>query len=137
MESQKILCDVCGASFTKNKSLLRHVREKHQGMKRSANEKRKAVNEKRKREVVAEKMLLSKTDIKEVVMKSYPAEALCFHFVRKTPWTEDMKRKAEESFEEIFRACDQTFVFVEYESTEENVTDEAKLVVTEKLVSQL
>ena len=137
MESQKILCDVCGASFTKNKSLLRHVREVHQGMKRSANEKRKAVNEKRKREVVAEKILLSKTDIKEVVMKSYPAEAICFHFVRKTPWTEDMKRKAEESFEEIFRACDQTFVFVEYESTEENVTDEAKLVVTEKLVSQL
>ena len=32
-----------------------------------------------------------------------------------------MKRKAEESFEEIFRACDKTFVFVEYESTEENV----------------
>ena len=28
------LCDVCGASFTKNKSLLRHVREKHQGIKR-------------------------------------------------------------------------------------------------------
>ena len=128
---------MCGASFTKNKSLLRHVRTVHQGMKRSANEKRKAVNEKRKREVVAEKILLSKTDIKEVVMKSYPAEAICFHFVRKTPWTEDMKRKAEESFEEIFRACDQTFVFVEYESTEENVTDEAKLVVTEKLVSQL
>ena len=60
-------------------------------------------------------------------MKSYPVEAICFHFVRKTPWTEDMKRKAEESFEEIFRACDKTFVFVEYESTQENVTDEAKL----------
>ena len=35
MESQKILCDVCGASFTMNKNLLRHVREKHQGMKRT------------------------------------------------------------------------------------------------------
>ena len=35
MESQKILCDVCGASFTKNKNLLSHVREKHQGMKRT------------------------------------------------------------------------------------------------------
>ena len=35
MESQKILCDVCGTSFTKNKSLLRHVREVHQGMKRT------------------------------------------------------------------------------------------------------
>ena len=41
MESQKILCDVCGASFTKNKNLLRHVREKHQGKKRTDNEKRK------------------------------------------------------------------------------------------------
>ena len=135
--SKQFLCDECGVLFTKNKSLLRHVREVHQGMKRSANEKRKAVNEERKREVVAEKILLSKTDIKEVIMKSYPAEAICFHFVRKTPWTEDMKRKEEESFEEIFRACDQTFVFVEYESTEENVTDEGKLMLTDKLVSQL
>ena len=41
MESQKILCDVCGASFTKNKSLLRHVRTVHQGLKRTDNEKRK------------------------------------------------------------------------------------------------
>ena len=41
MESQKILCDVCGVSFTMNKNLLRHVREKHQGMKRTDNEKRK------------------------------------------------------------------------------------------------
>ena len=41
MESQKILCYVCGASFTKNKNLLRHVREKHQGKKRTDNEKRK------------------------------------------------------------------------------------------------
>ena len=39
MESQKILCDVCGASFSNNQNLLRHVREKHQGMKRT--EKRK------------------------------------------------------------------------------------------------
>ena len=70
-------------------------------------------------------------------MKSYPAEAICFHFVRKTPWNEDMKRKAEESFEEIFRSCDQTFVFVEYEPTEENVTDEGKLMLTDKLVSQI
>ena len=44
MESQKILCDVCGASFSNNQNLLRHVREKHQGMKRT--EKRKIeVNE--------------------------------------------------------------------------------------------
>ena len=114
MEKQ-FLCEECRLTFTLNKNRLRHVREKHQGMKRSGNEKRK----------IAEK---SKTDIKEVIMKSYPAEAICFHFVRKMPWTEDMKRKAEESFEEIIRACDKTFVFVEYESTEENVTDEGKLV---------
>ena len=106
----------------------------HRGMKRKDNEKRKAANKKRK---IADKILLSESDIKEVIMKSNPTEAICFHFVKNKPWTEDMKRKAEESFEEIFRACDKTFVFVEYESTEENVTDEAKLVVTEKLVSQL
>ena len=41
MESPKI-CDVCGASFTKNKSLLRHVRTGHQGKKRTDNEKRKS-----------------------------------------------------------------------------------------------
>ena len=41
MESQKILCDVCGASFTKNKNRLRHVRTVHQGMKRTDNETRK------------------------------------------------------------------------------------------------
>ena len=41
MESPKILCDVCGASFTLNKNILRHVREKHQGMKRTDNETRK------------------------------------------------------------------------------------------------
>ena len=43
MESQKILCDVCGASFNKNKNLMRHVRTVHQGMMRTDNEKRKAV----------------------------------------------------------------------------------------------
>ena len=133
--SKQFLCDVCGTSFVQKQSLLRHVREVHQGIKRSANEKRKAVNEKTKRLKILDTILLGNSDIKEVIMKS--TEAICFHFVRKTPWTEDMKRKAEESFEEIFRACDKTFVFVEYESTEENVPEETKLVVTDKLVSQL
>ena len=40
----------CGVSFNKNKSLLRHVRTVHQGMKRIDSEKRKADNEKRKSE---------------------------------------------------------------------------------------
>ena len=133
MEKQ-FLCEECGLLFSYKTNLLRHVKNIHRGMKRNDNEKRKAANKKRK---IADKILLSESNIKEVIMKSNPTEAICFHFVRNKPWTEDMKRKAEESFEEIFRACDKTFVFVEYESTEENVTDEASLVVTEKLVSQL
>ena len=68
-------------------------------------------------------------------MKS--SDAICFHFVRDKPWTEDMNRETEESFEELFRACKETFIFVEYESREDNVTDEGRLVVTDKLVSQM
>ena len=134
MMEKQFLCEECGLLFSFKSNLLRHVKNIHRGMKRKDNEKRKAANKK-----IADKILLSESDmpIKEVVMKSNPTEAICFHFVRNTRWTEDMKRKAEESFEEIFRACDKTFVFVEYESTEENVTDEARLVVTDKLVSQL
>ena len=41
MESQMILRDACGASFTLNKNLLRPVRTGHQGMKRTDNETRK------------------------------------------------------------------------------------------------
>ena len=134
MMEKQFLCEECGLLFSYKSNLLRHVKNIHRGMKRKDNEKRKAANKKRK---IADKILLSESDIKEVIMKSNPTEAICFHFVRNKPWTEDMKRKAEESFEEIFRACDKTFVFVEYESTEENVPDEAGLVVTEKLVSQL
>ena len=132
MMEKQFLCEECGLLFSYKSNLLRHVKNIHRGMKRKDNETRKATNKK-----IADKILLSESDIKEVIMKSNPTEAICFHFVKNKPWTEDMKRKAEESFEEIFRACDKTFVFVEYESTEENVTDEAKLVVTEKLVSQL
>ena len=129
--NMQFLCDECEVLFTINKNRLRHVRTVHLGMKRSDNEKTKATNEKRKREVQAEKIMLSNTDIKDVIMKSNPTEAICFRFVRNTPWTEDMKIKAEESFEEIIRACNKTFVFVQYESREENVTDEAKLVLTD------
>ena len=132
MDSRQLLCDECGLSFTYNQNRLRHVREKHQGMKRSGNEKRKAANEKEKRRLIAESILKNK----EVIIKHYPEEAICFHFVKNKPWTEDMKTKAEASFEEIFKACDKTFVFVEYESTHELI-DEGKLVMTDKLVSQL
>ena len=60
-----------------------------------------------------------------------------FHFVRNKPLTEDMKRKAEESFEELFRECNQTFLFVQYESTEQNTTDEGRLALTDKMVKWL
>ena len=46
--SRQFVCNECGVLFTKNKSLLRHVRTVHQGMKRIDSEKRKADNEKRK-----------------------------------------------------------------------------------------
>ena len=49
MESQKILCDVCGTSIVQKQSLLRHVREVHQGMKR-------------KREVTERKSEIAKID---------------------------------------------------------------------------
>ena len=91
--NMQFLCNECEVLFTMNKNRLRHVRTVYQGMKRSDNEKTKATNEKRKREVQAEKIMLSNTDIKDVIMKSNPTEAICFHFVRNTPWTEDMKIK--------------------------------------------
>ena len=72
MESQKILCDVCGASFTKNKSLLRHVRTVHQGMKRTDNEKRKRDQE--STDKVRKQGHLACTDIRtcEVPVESVP-----------------------------------------------------------------
>ena len=91
MEKQ-FLCDECGVLFSHKRSLLRHVKNIRSGMKRKDNEKLKAANEKRKRLKIAEKILLSNSDIKEVIMKSNPTEAICFHFVRNTPWTEDMKK---------------------------------------------
>ena len=39
--SRQFVCDECRVSFNKNKSLLRHVRTVHQGMKRTDNETRK------------------------------------------------------------------------------------------------
>ena len=88
------------------------MREVHQGVKRS---------DKRKADPL-DKILLNSSDIAFKAEKMKSSDAICFHFVRDKPWKEDMKRKAEESFEEMFRACNQTFIFVEYESREDNVS---------------
>ena len=130
--SGQFLCDECGTLFTTNKSRLGHVRTKHQGMKRIDNEKRKIEREmfnQRKRDDVAKKMKLSRTynsDIKAAVMEKFkPTKVMCFHFVRDSPWTEDLKMRAEDCFEEIIRACiiNKKLVIVEHASTEE-VTDD-------------
>ena len=115
--SKQSLCNECGVLFSNNQNRLRHVREVHQGMKRS---------DKRKADPL-DKILLNPADIafKEEKLKS--SDAICSRFVRDKPWTEDMKRKAEESLKN----------YSEYKSREDNVTDEGRLVVTDKLVSQM
>ena len=66
MESQKILCYVCGASFIQKQSLLRHVREKHQGMKRT---------EKRKREVTDNEAIPQSSPAEESIISEESTEA--------------------------------------------------------------
>ena len=53
MESQKILCNECGASFTKNQNRLRNMRTVHQGKR-----------ELTKREVTDKQGILACTDIR-------------------------------------------------------------------------
>ena len=72
MESIKqFVCYVCGASFTKNKNRLRHVRTKHQGMKRT-DKKRKRDQE--STDKVRKQGHLACTDIRtcEVPVESVP-----------------------------------------------------------------
>ena len=67
MESQKILCDVCGTSFTKNQNRLIHMRTVHQGKR-----------ELTKREVTDKQGILACTDIrtcKDSVESNPQAEA--------------------------------------------------------------
>ena len=81
MDSQMILRDVCGASFTKNKSRLRHVRTVHQGKKR-------ADNEKRKREVtekVRKQGHLACTDIRTCEIPAGPYSKTCEAQVESVP----------------------------------------------------
>ena len=74
-------------------------------------------------------------------------EVICFRFVRDSPWTEDLKMKVQDCFEEIIRACiiNKNLVIVEHGSTEEeersdgNWMDngEVKLMLTDEMVSWL
>ena len=143
MESQKISCDVCGASFTKNKNRLRHVREKHQGMKRTeksqelADAKRvkidntTAVEDTIPEESTATEDTLSKpaNTRYKYHLKTMPESVICFDFVGDSPETEDLKIMVEDCFEELIRACiiDRSLVIVESGSkkryTEEELTD--------------
>ena len=161
MESQKILCDVCGTSFTKNKSLLRHVREKHQGMKRTeksqelADAKRvkidntTAVEDTIPEESTATEDTLSKpaNTRYKYHLKTMPESVICFDFVGDSPGTEDLKIMVEDCFEELIRACiiDRSLVIVESGSkkryTEEELTDwmgnrEVKLMQEGKTLGQ-
>ena len=161
MESQKILCDVCGASFTKNKNRLRHVREKHQGMKRTeksqelANAKRvkidntTAVEDTIPEESTATEDTLSKpaNTRYKYHLKTMPESVICFDFVGDSPETEDLKIIVEDCFEELIRACiiDRSLVIVESGSkkryTEEELTDwmgnrEVKLMQEGKTLGQ-
>ena len=161
MESQKILCDVCGTSFTKNRSLLRHVREVHQGMKRTeksqelADAKRvkidntTAVEDTIPEESTATEDTLSKpaNTRYKYHLKTMPESVICFDFVGDSPETEDLKIMVEDCFEELIRACiiDRSLVIVESGSkkryTEEELTDwmgnrEVKLMQEGKTLGQ-
>ena len=162
MESQKISCDVCGTSFTKNKSLLRHVREVHQGMKRTDNEKRKRDSHEIGHTKIAPTGAAAEDTIAEdstvtedkpanarykYHLKTMPERVICFDFVEDSPETEDLKMMVEDCFEELIRACiiDRSLVIVESGSkkryTEEELTDwmgnrEVKLMQEGKTLGQ-
>ena len=112
MESQKILCDVCGTSFTKNKSLLRHVREVHQGMKRTEKS-QELVDAKRVKidnttaveDTIPEESTATEDTLSKPAntrykyhLKTMPESVICFDFVGDSPETEDLKIMVEDCF---------------------------------------
>ena len=161
--SKQFLCDVCGVLFNFNQNHLRHVRTVHQGMKRMDNEKRKSDRQEstdearepctdiRTCEAQAKKTKLSHTynsDIEAAIMEKFnPTDVICFCFVIDSPWTVDLKMRAEDCFEEIMRECiiNKKLVVVEHASTEEQersddnwiIDGEAKLMLTDEMVSWL
>ena len=139
----EFVCDQCGVSFCYNQNRLRHIRTKHQGMKRMDNEKKK-----RKRDshgiahakIAKEDITPAETTVPEECtpaedtipedkvsedkpantrykyhLKTLPESVICFDFVGDSPETEDLKIMVEDCFEELIRACiiDRSLVIVE------------------------
>ena len=147
----EFVCNECGVSFNKNKSLLRHVRTVHQGMKRTDNEKRKRKSDRQEightkiaptaaaaEDIIPEESTVTEDKVSEdkpantrykYHLKTIPESVICFDFVGDSPETEDLKIMVEDCFEELIRACiiDRSLVIVESGSkkryTEEELTD--------------
>ena len=145
----EFVCNECAVSFNKNKSLLRHVRTVHQGMKRTDNEKRKRKSDRQEightkiaptgaaaEDTIPEESTATEDKLSEPAntrykyhLKTMPESVICFDFVGDSPETEDLKIMVEDCFEELIRACiiDRSLVIVESGSkkhyTEEELTD--------------
>ena len=88
-------------------------------------------------------------DIKAAIVERFnPTQVICFQFVRDSPWTEDLKMRVEDCFEELIRACiiNKSLVIGEHGSkkryTEEELDDwmgnrEVKPMLTDDMVSCL
>ena len=122
----EFVCNECGVSFNKNKSLLRHVRTVHQGMKRADNEKRKRKSDRQEightkiaptsaaaEDIIPEESTVTEDKVSEdkpantrykYHLKTIPESVICFDFVGDSPETEDLKIMVEDCFEELIRA---------------------------------
>ena len=133
----ELVCNECGVSFNKNKSLLRHVRTVHQGMKRTDNEKRKRKSDRQEightkiaptaaaaaEDTIPEESTATEDKVSKPAntrykyhLKTMPESVICFAFVGDSPETEDLKIMVEDCFEgELIRACiiDRSVVIVE------------------------
>ena len=150
--SKQFVCDECGVMFNFNQNRLRHIRTKHQGMKRMDNEKRKRDSQEIAHAMIAK---IDNTPAEDTIpeestdnatedkvsedkpantrykyhLKTMPESVICFDFVGESPETEDLKIVVEDCFEELIRACiiDRSLVIVESGSkkryTEEELTD--------------
>ena len=130
----EFVCDECGVSFCNNQNRLRHIRTKHQGMKRMDNEKKKRKRD--SHEIAHAKIAPTGAAAENTVpeectpaedtiipedstvtedkpantrykyhLKTIPESVICFDFVGDSPETEDLKIMVEDCFEELIRAC--------------------------------